>query len=281
MADFPKAFVCGHPIEHSRSPIIHNHWLKHFGLKGSYKRIDVKPEDLSSFLRGLKDAGYVGGNTTLPHKEAVFSFVQNTDDAAKAIGAVNTLWFEGNELMASNTDAYGFAANLDDQLLDWRQARRAMVFGAGGASRAILYALNKAGFEHIDLVNRTLPRAQSLAAAFGEHINPATWTEAEKLISQAELLVNTTSLGMEGQPDFPAIFDHADADAMASDIVYTPLETPFLKMAKQRGQKTSDGLGMLLHQAVPGFEKWFGVKPAVDADLRSLVLADINKKSTS
>lgn len=281
MADFPRAFICGHPIEHSRSPLIHNYWLKQFGLKGSYERIDVKPEDLSAFLSGLKDAGFVGGNTTLPHKEAVFELVENTDDAANAIGAVNTVWFEGDKLMASNTDAYGFAANLDDQLPNWRQAKRAMVFGAGGASRAILYALNEAGYEHVDLINRTLPRAQALANAFGDHINAASWEAATQLITQADLLINTTSLGMEGQPDFPAIFDKARPDALASDIVYTPLETPFLKMAKQCGQKTSDGLGMLLHQAVPGFEKWFGVKPVVDETLRALVLDDINNKGAS
>ncbi len=281
MVDFPRAFVCGHPIKHSRSPLIHNHWLMQFGLEGSYERIDVRPENLSAFLSGLKEAGFVGGNMTLPHKEAVYEFVENTDDAANAIGAANTIWFENNKLMASNTDAYGFAANLDDQLPNWRQAKRAMVFGAGGASRAILHALNEAGYEHVDLINRTLPRAQALADVFGDHIHPTNWESAKHLIAQADLLINTTSLGMEGQPDFPQIFDHARADALASDIVYTPLETPFLKMAKQCGQQTSDGLGMLLHQAVPGFEKWFGVKPPVDETLRTLILDDINNKDAS
>lgn len=277
MADIARAFVCGHPIKHSKSPAIHGYWLRKYGLDGSYERIDVKPEKLGVFLDRMKSSGFVGGNATIPHKEAVFGYVSHKDEAALAIGAANTLWFENDELVAGNTDAYGFSANLDDQIPQWRNAKRAMIFGAGGASRAIVYALLDAGIEHIDLVNRTLERAVGLAEDFGPKVKPMNWQTAASAIELADLLVNSTSLGMEGQPDFPSILGRAGPEALAADIVYIPLETPFLRMAKKRGLKTSDGLGMLLHQAVPGFEKWFGIKPDVDQELREYVLAEITK----
>ena len=277
MADNLKAFVCGHPIKHSKSPAIHGYWLNQYGLDGSYERIDVTQENLGAFLSGLKQAGFVGGNATIPHKEAVFSYASQKDPAAKAIGAANTLWFEGDNLIAGNTDAYGFAANLDDQIPQWRNASRAMIFGAGGASRAIIYALLEAGVDHVDLVNRTLKRAENLAEIFGPRVHPMNWETAAGAIQYADLFINSTSLGMEGQPDFPTILNQAQPDALAADIVYIPLETPFLRLAKKQGLKTSDGLGMLLHQAVPGFEKWFGIKPVVDDGLRRHVLAQINK----
>lgn len=277
MAEEPRAFVCGHPINHSKSPAIHNFWLNKYGLSGSYESIDVTPQKLGDFLEGLKLAGFVGGNATIPHKEAVFSHAWRKDEAAEAIGAANTLWFEDDKLIAGNTDAYGFAANLDDQIPKWRNAERAMIFGAGGASRAIIYALLDAGIKQIDLVNRTLERAENLARIFGHRINAMNWETAAAAIQKADLCINSTSLGMEGQPDFPPILDQARPDALAADIVYIPSETPFLKLAKQQELVTSDGLGMLLHQAVPGFEKWFGVKPEVDSGLRQHILAEINK----
>ncbi|MEM8540201.1 MAG: shikimate dehydrogenase [Pseudomonadota bacterium] len=279
MADKLKAFVCGHPIKHSKSPAIHNYWLNQYGLNGSYERIDITPENLATFLGELKSNGFAGGNATIPHKEAVFNYVTRKEAAAEAIGAANTLWFEGDSLVAGNTDAYGFAANLDDQIPQWRDANRAMVFGAGGASRAIIYALLEAGVEHVDLVNRTLKRAETLAEDFGPKVHAMNWETAAKAISHADLFVNSTSLGMEGQPEFPAILNQARDDALAADIVYIPLETPFLRLAKKQGLKTSDGLGMLLHQAVPGFEKWFGIRPVVDDGLRQHVLAKINEDS--
>lgn len=277
MAETMKAFICGHPIKHSRSPIIHNHWLKKFGIDGHYERLDVAPEALPNFLSDLRQNGWIGGNATLPLKELVCETVPNIDEAAAIIGAANTLWFEGEKLCAGNTDAYGFAANLDDLMPQWKSAERAMVFGAGGASRAIIYALLAAGITHIDLVNRTIDRANNLAEKFGPKVHPMTWEDAASHIGKSDLLVNTTSLGMTGQPDFPDIFGNARTDAMASDIVYIPLETPFIKMAAARGLKTADGLGMLLHQAVPGFEKWFGQTPIVDAALKEILLADIAK----
>ena len=277
MADRLKAFVCGHPIKHSKSPAIHGYWLKKYGLDGTYERIDVAPEGLTDFLESMRQSGFAGGNATIPHKEAVFAFVPKKDDAALAIGAANTLWFEGDTLVAGNTDAYGFASNLDDQIPQWRDAKRAMVFGAGGASRAIIYALLDAGIAHIDVVNRTFERAANLAESFGSKIHPMTWDTAAGAVQKADLFVNSTSLGMEGQPDFPPILEQARINALAADIVYIPLETPFLKLAKKQGLRTSDGLGMLLHQAVPGFEKWFGIRPVVDDGLRRHVLTEINK----
>lgn len=277
MADILKAFVCGHPIKHSKSPAIHGYWLSKYGINGSYERIDVAPENLANFLSSMKPAGFIGGNATIPHKEAVFAHVSRKDEAAAAIGAANTLWFEGDHLIAGNTDAYGFAANLDDQIPQWRNAKRAMIFGAGGASRAIIYAMLEVGIKHINLVNRTLERAEKLAEDFGPNVHPMNWESAANAVRHADLFVNSTSLGMEGQPDFPPILDEAQPESLAADIVYIPPETPFLRLAKKQGLKTSDGLGMLLHQAVPGFEKWFGVKPEVDEGLRQHVLAEINK----
>lgn len=281
MADTKRAFICGYPIAHSRSPSIHGYWIEQYGLNASYERIQVEPDQLKTFLSSLKNGKFVGGNATIPHKEGVFAHISKKDEAATAIGAANTIWFENNDLVAGNTDAYGFTANLDDQIPNWRNAKRAMIFGAGGASRAIIYALIVAGYERIYLVNRTLERAQKLAKSFGSMVHPMTWDEAESTVDKAELIINSTSLGMEGQPSFPPILEHAHRDALVSDIVYVPLETPFLKLAKQQGLKTSDGLGMLLHQAVPGFEKWFGVKPVVDKGLRERILAEVSKDENS
>lgn len=276
MADTHKAFVTGFPIKHSRSPLIHGYWLKKHGIDGTYEAVEVHPDAFAAFLVDLQKSGYAGGNVTLPHKEAAFAAVERRDTAAQAIGAINTLWFEDGILCGGNTDAIGFAANLDEQIPQWRDAGHAMVFGAGGAARAILHALLEAGMT-VDLVNRTLERAQDLAHRFGDRVNPITWQDAASRLPHADLLVNSTSLGMSGQPDFPLDLASARSDALASDIVYIPLETPFLSRARQAGLKTSDGLGMLLHQAVPGFEHWFGIRPQVDAQLRDIILADIEK----
>lgn len=277
MAEMPKAFVTGFPVKHSRSPMIHRHWLARYGLSGTYDAIEVAPEDFPSFVTGLKTAGFAGGNVTIPHKVSAFEHAERRDAAAEAIGAVNTLWFENGVLCGGNTDSIGFSANLDDQCPDWRAAGRAMVFGAGGAAQAVLHALIETGVQHIDLVNRTRSRADELARRFGEKVHVVDWQTAAGCLPDAELLVNTTSLGMKGQPDFPLDLEDARADAIASDIVYIPLETPFLERARRRGLACSDGIGMLLHQAAPGFAHWFGVMPEVDEDLRTLVLADINK----
>ena len=273
----PKAFVVGHPVAHSRSPLIHNYWLAEHGLNGSYERIDVAPDDFASFLASLVEQGFVGGNVTIPHKETAFAAIGERDEAAKVIGAINTIWTKDGRLLGSNTDAFGFSANLDDKAPQWRNGTRACVLGAGGAARAIVYALIQAEFEEIIVVNRNLERARYLAEAFGPKLRPLGWSAVDSALDGVDLLINTTSLGMGGT-EFPVLpLGRLSADAIVTDIVYTPLRTPLLSQAEREGLKTVDGLGMLLHQAVPGFEKWFGKRPVVTPALRDHVLADMEK----
>ena len=226
----------------------------------------------------MRQAGLVGGNITLPHKEAAFALAGQIDAAAEEIGAVNTLWFRDDALWGGNTDAYGFAANLDANGPGWDKGRVALVLGAGGASRAIVYALKQRGFSDIRIVNRTLGRAQELADRFGKGVSAHSWAAVPELTRDADLIVNTTSLGMEGKDALEIDLASAKPDALVTDIVYVPLETPLLHAARACGLKTVDGLGMLLHQAVPGFEHWFGKRPEVTAELRDLVLADMAKR---
>jgi shikimate dehydrogenase len=277
MADALNAFVIGFPIGHSRSPLIHGHWLKSYGLNGSYRSIEVAPEYFPDFVKGIRQSGFVGGNVTIPHKEAAFGLVYKRDAAAEEIGAVNTLWFEEGQLWGGNTDAYGFAANLDASSAGWDKGRSALVLGAGGASRAIVYALKQRGFTEVRIVNRTLDRAQELAYHFGPGISAHVWPAVSELVQDADFVVNTTSLGMEGKDELEIDLTDARRDALVTDIVYVPLETPLLRAARARGLKTVDGLGMLLHQAAPGFERWFGRRPEVTSELRELVLADMAK----
>lgn len=282
MAEMKQAFVTGFPIKHSRSPLIHNYWLQRYGLSGSYKAIENSPENFPHFAQTLAEQGLRGGNVTIPHKEAAFALCEKRDAAAEAIGAVNTLWIDAeNKLNGGNTDAYGFAANLDAQLPDWEQGKKALVLGAGGASRAVIYALLNRGFDKIIVVNRTVERAQALVDHFGLKIEAASWDQAQGFVSSADVIVNTTSLGMSGHGEveaFPLDFTKAKAAAVATDIVYIPLETPFLAQARQAGLRCVDGLGMLLHQAVPGFEHWYGVRPEVTGALRQIILDDILKR---
>lgn len=274
-----KAFVCGHPIAHSRSPMIHGHWLKSYGIDGSYTAIDVGPGDFAAFLAGLSAAGLRGGNVTIPHKEAAFAAVQRRDEAAEQIGAVNTVWLEDGILWGGNTDAYGFAANLDHLAPGWAaNGDVAVVLGAGGASRAIVHALQQSGFTDIRIVNRTVARAEELADQFGVGVSAHPQAATAELLGDASLLVNTTALGMHGNEGLPADPATLPDHAIVTDIVYVPLETPLLAAARARGLKTVDGLGMLLHQAVPGFERWFGRRPEVTADLRNLIVADLDAK---
>ncbi|MFI0846705.1 shikimate dehydrogenase [Mesorhizobium sp. IMUNJ 23232] len=275
-----KAFVCGHPIAHSRSPKIHGYWLKHYGLVGNYEAIDVTPDDFGDFAASLRKGRYVGGNVTIPHKEAAFRAVDRRDAAAEEIGAVNTLWVEDGRLCGSNTDAYGFAANLDDFAPGWAASSgAAVVLGAGGAARAVLCALKQRGFSDIRIINRTLARAQALAEEFGPVFSAHGVGAANALLGDAALLVNTTSLGMHGEPELPVDLDRLPGHALVTDIVYVPLETPLLAAARKRGLKAVDGLGMLLHQAVPGFEKWFGIRPKVTPALRDLIVGDLVAKA--
>jgi shikimate dehydrogenase len=273
-----KAFVCGHPIAHSRSPMIHGYWLRQFRVAGSYAAIDVAPDAFPQFVKRLGSNGFVGGNVTIPHKEAAHSLVGRRDEAAELIGAVNTLWLEEGTVCGGNTDAYGFAANLDESAPGWERGRRAVVLGAGGASRAIIFALQQRGIKDIRIVNRTVERAVELAHRFGGGVSAHGTAALAELLGDADLLVNTTSVGMHGG-DAPADVTRLPDHAIVTDIVYVPLLTPLLAAASARGLKTVGGLGMLLHQAVPGFERWFGIRPVVTAELRELVVADVEKRS--
>jgi shikimate dehydrogenase len=270
-----KAFVTGHPIAHSRSPKIHGHWLAKHGIDGSYQAIDVRPQDFAAFLGSLGENGYSGGNVTIPHKEAAFAGVARRDEAAEVIGAVNTLWLEDGVLWGGNTDGLGFAGNLDQYAPGWAANGPAVVLGAGGASRAVIHALKRRGVPDIRVVNRTLPRARELAERFGAGVSAHGADAVGELLSDAGLLINTTSLGMHGDATLSADPGGLPGHAIVTDIVYVPLETPLLAAAKARGLKTVDGLGMLLHQAVPGFERWFGTKPEVTPELRRMIVADI------
>jgi shikimate dehydrogenase len=278
MDEVTRAFVCGHPIAHSRSPKIHGHWLKTYGIAGSYEAIDVAPHDAAGFFATLGEDGFAGGNVTIPHKEAAYAAVARRDEAAEKIGAVNTLWFEDGTLVGGNTDAAGFAANLDDHAPGWTKAGPVVVLGAGGAARAVIQALKERGFRDIRVANRTVARAVELADRFGAGVSAHATESVPELLQDAGLLVNTTALGMAGQDDSGATAVNVDAlprHAIVTDIVYVPLETPLLAAARRRGLKTVDGLGMLLHQAVPGFERWFGRRPEVTKELRSLIIADM------
>ena len=276
-ASAPRAFVVGHPIGHSRSPLIHGFWLKTLALPGSYERIDIHPDAIETFLRDLPQSGFVGGNVTIPHKQAAHRAAHRLDAAAQAIGAANTLWLEDGKLIAGNTDAIGFAANLDHEAPCWRQMRTALVLGAGGAARAILFALKDAGFTDIRIVNRTLSRAQDLCDSFGPGVSAHGWENVAALAGDAGLVVNTSSLGMAGKDELPLDISILPDNAIVNDIVYAPLETPLLAAARARGLVGVDGLGMLLHLAVPGFERWFGVRPRVTPELRAHIVADLEK----
>lgn len=272
-----KTFVVGWPIAHSRSPLIHRFWLKRHGIEGDYVREAVPPEEIGAFLRNFGERGYVGGNVTLPHKEAAFRACAVAKPVARRLEAANTLWLEGGRLHGDNTDAYGFTANLDDCAPDWRLGSAALVIGAGGASRAVLLALIEAGFKSVALANRTVSRAEGLARHFGTPISAHGLDALAELVPAADLIVNATSAGLHEGEALGVPWAAAKRGAIATDLVYVPLVTPFLAEARSAGLTIVDGLGMLLHQAVPGFERWFGVRPTVDEELRALIAADIER----
>ncbi len=271
----PLAGVIGHPVAHSRSPKLHGHWLQTYGLAGHYVPMDVTPADLETVLRSLPKAGFVGANVTVPHKEAALRLADHVSDRASVIGAANTLVFrDDGSIHADNTDGYGFMENLRAGASDWNpQDGPAVVFGAGGAARAILSALADAGVPEILLTNRTRTRADHLKEEFGQRITVIDWVQAGNVIEEAELVVNTTSLGMQGQPELRVPLDGLQPGTVVNDLVYAPLRTRLLQQAEEAGCTTVDGLGMLLHQAVPGFERWFGVRPEVTAETRAAALA--------
>lgn len=272
--DLPRAAVIGWPVAHSRSPLIHGYWLKTLNIKGSYGRIAVPVEAAEAFFRDFRASGLTGANVTLPHKIRAASACDRLSEAARAMGAVNTLWWDEDRLVGDNTDAYGFLANLDQRLPGWSAApATALVLGAGGAARAVVYGLAQRGFRVV-IANRTTTRAAELASRFpGAEVGD--WAAAMAPSPDVALVVNTTSLGMGDGPDLPIDLSRLDPASIVTDIVYTPVDTGLLKQARAAGLRTVDGLGMLLHQAVPGFERWFGARPVVTDDLRARVLDDI------
>jgi len=263
------AGVIGYPVAHSRSPRLHGHWLRRHAIDGHYIPLQVSPEDFPDSLKMLPKMGFSGVNVTIPHKEVALALADIATPLAKRIGAANTLTFTARGVEADNTDAYGFTWNILDSVPDWAP-RCVAVIGAGGASRAVIAALQDRGAADIRLTNRSPDRATRLAAEFG--ITPVAWAERDNMLEGCDTLINATSLGMSGQPLLPIRLDALPQSAIVNDLVYTPLETPLLALARARGNPVIDGLGMLLHQAAPGFERWFGVVPEVDQELREWVL---------
>ena len=272
----PAACLIGWPAAHSRSPLIHHYWLRTLGIVGGYVIEAVPPDDLRDFVLRLSLRGFVGANVTIPHKEGVLA-LSAPDARARAVGAANTLWFADGELRSTNTDVEGFINNLDASAPGWDKADEAVVLGAGGSSRAVVFGLLERGVGRVHLANRTLARAEALVKQFGPNVHPQSWDGIDDVLPRAKLLVNTTSLGMHGQPSLDVDVARLPQTAVVADLVYVPLVTPLLAAAKARGLNTADGLGMLLHQAVRGFELWFGQRPEVTAELRALVEADLTK----
>ena len=275
LAKIPLAGVIGHPIAHSRSPALHGFWLRRYGVKGHYIPMDVAPADLETTLRHLPKIGFVGLNVTLPHKEAILKIADVISDRAALIGAANTLIFrKDGKIHADNTDGAGFVANLRQNAPHWVPAAGpAAVFGAGGAARAVVAALIEVGVPEIRISNRSRPRAEALRADFGAKLVVYDWVQAANMLEGAATVINTTSLGMAGKPEFRVPLDAIEPGAVVNDLVYNPLKTAFLAEAEERGATIVDGLGMLLHQAAPGFERWFGPSPAVDEATRQAVLS--------
>lgn len=270
----PLAGVIGSPVAHSRSPRLHQHWLRRYGIQGHYIPMDIASEDLEAALKTLPKLGFIGVNVTIPHKEHILRLADVVSDRAALIGAANTIVFrEDGKVHADNTDSYGFLENLRHGAPGWiPNAGPAAVLGAGGAARAVIIALLDSGVEEIRLSNRTKTRAESLRQEFGTKITVYDWVQAGNMLEGAATVVNTTSLGMVGKPDLRIPLDAIDKSAVVTDLVYTPLETHLLTVARSMGCRTIDGLGMLLYQAAPGFERWFGIRPEVDDELRKAVL---------
>jgi shikimate dehydrogenase len=272
------ACVIGWPVEHSRSPLIHDYWIRQFGLPAAYRREAVPPERFADFVGHLADHGYVGANVTVPHKEAALR-LSAPDAVAAAVGAANTLWLDAGVLRSTNTDVEGFVASLDAGVPGWAvEVESAVVLGAGGAARAIVSGLIERGVRRIHVVNRSLDRATALGRRFGERVIPSDWDRRNDLLADAGLLVNTTTLGMAGQPPLEIDLARLPASAVVADIVYVPLVTPLLTAAGARGLRTVDGLGMLLHQAAGAFARFFGPRPQVTQGLRTLVEADLMRQ---
>jgi len=273
------ACVMGWPAKQSRSPKLHGYWIKRYNIDGDYRVAEIPPESFPEFVKNLAKNGYVGGNVTMPHKDVAFA-QSEPDERAKAVGAANTLWVDGSRLRSTNTDVEGFIGALDANAPGWdRITDTAVVLGAGGASRAVIYGLIERGIKTIDVVNRTPAKAEAAKTRFGSAVHPATWDDVPRLLKGAKLLINASSLGMKGQPELKIDLSPMAKDAVVADIVYVPLKTKLLEAAQQRGFRTSDGLDMLLYQAVRGFTLWFGIKPEVTKELREMLAADVMKST--
>ncbi|MCB1504229.1 MAG: shikimate dehydrogenase [Hyphomicrobiaceae bacterium] len=273
-----KACVIGWPITHSRSPMIHGYWLKSHGIDGSYEKVAVQPENARAFLLGLEAGGFSGCNVTVPLKEIAFEAAQEKEASAIAVGAANTIWLEGGKICAANTDTYGFMTHLGKTVPDWQERDRpVLVLGAGGAARAIVYGFIESGVGQVLVANRTRARAEALSQHFGRKVKVVDWGARSEAARDAGVIVNTTTIGMKNEGSLDMDFRNAADSTVVADIVYVPLETEMLAVARKRGLRTVDGLGMLLHQAVPGFEKWFGVRPEVTGELRAMIVADLEK----
>jgi shikimate dehydrogenase len=272
------ACVVGWPIKHSRSPIIHGYWIREHRLDAAYRREEVLPEAFPDFMAHLSERGYVGANVTIPHKEMALA-LSEPDDRARAVGAANTLWYDSGRLNSTNTDVEGFTANLDAAVPGWpNRVKEAVVLGAGGSARAVIYGLIERDVRKINVINRTPDRAEMLRARFGQTVQPAHGSALPHLLARTDLLVNTTSLGMTGQPPLAVDLGPLPRHAIVADLVYAPLQTPLLRDAHARGHAIADGLGMLLYQAVRGFQLWFGIRPEVTPELRAVVEADLTDK---
>jgi shikimate dehydrogenase len=273
------ACVMGWPAKQSRSPKLHGYWIKRYDIDGDYRVAEIPPEEFPAFVQSLAKNGFVGGNVTMPHKDVAFA-LSEPDERARAVGAANTLWLDNGKLRATNTDVEGFIGALDVNAPGWdRGTDTAIVLGAGGASRAVICGLIERGIKTIHVVNRTAAKAAAAKERFGSAVHPATWDDVPRLLKGAKLLINASSLGMKGQPELKIDLSPMAKDAVVADIVYVPLKTKLLEAAQQRGFKTSDGLDMLLYQAVRGFTLWFGRKPEVTKELRDMLAADVMKST--
>ena len=275
ISTIPVAAVLGHPINHSKSPKLHNYWLSLFDIDGHYIPLDIDPRNFENSIRALSGLGFVGANVTIPYKEKVLKIADKISDRAAIIGAANTLTFlQDGRIYADNTDGYGFLQNIKCKYNDWSAGEgTSVVFGAGGASRAILGALIEDGANEVILANRTRSRADQLRSDFGAKIKVVDWMKVQNYLSDASTVINATSLGMDGKAELPIPLQGLKKNTLVTDIVYTPLNTPLLENAAKKGCRTVDGLGMLIHQAIPGFERWFGMKPDVSENLRKLLIS--------
>lgn len=272
MSEYIKVGLVGHPVAHSKSPLIHNYWINKYGLQGEYTALDVRPERLEAALKQYIDQGYKGLQFTLPHKELVVDLCDEIDETARTVGAVNTVVFEGGKIKGYNTDVFGFVENIEENegAFDFAKGP-AVVIGAGGAAQAVVYALQQQGVPEIRVTNRTSSRAEEIAAKY-KNVKVIPWEERSNILNDINFLVNTTSLGLEGQPSLDIDLKNLNPKALVHDIVYAPLETPLLKKAQYHGNRTVTGIGMLLHQARPAFKKWFGVMPDTDTVLTKMVI---------